>query len=79
MRFVTFKFAAMAAVALLVTAAARSQPASIEIAFVANAEAGTIALLDVATRSVLGAIDVNPAHEKSAGPGAPNYAQDTDV
>jgi DNA-binding beta-propeller fold protein YncE len=36
-------------------------------------------LLDVASRSVLGSIDVNPARTKSEGPGAPNYAQDTDV
>jgi DNA-binding beta-propeller fold protein YncE len=52
---------------------------SIEIALVANAQSGTVALVDVASRTVLGAIDVNPAHTKSAGPGAPNYAQDTDV
>jgi DNA-binding beta-propeller fold protein YncE len=54
-------------------------PASIEIALVANAEAATVALVDVAARAVIGAIDVNPTHEKSEGPGAPNYAQDTDV
>lgn len=59
--------------------AARIQPPSIEIALVANAQAGTVALVDVASRSVLGAIDVNPARVKSEGPGAPNYAQDTDV
>ena len=71
---------AMCCSQLLFTAgAAQSQPASVEIAFVANAEAGTVALVDVATRSILGAIDVNPARAKSEGPGAPNYAQDTDV
>ena len=59
--------------------AAQSQPPSIEIALVANAQAGTVALVDVASRSILGAIDVNPARVKSEGPGAPNYAQDTDV
>ena len=59
--------------------AAQIQPPSIEIALVANAQAGTVALVDVASRSVLGAIDVNPARVKSEGPGAPNYAQDTDV
>lgn len=58
---------------------ARARPAAVEIAFVANAKGGTVALLDVATRIVLGAIDVNPAHEKSDGPGAANYAQDTDI
>jgi hypothetical protein len=55
------------------------RPGFVEIAFVANAEAGTVALVDVASRSVLGTIDVNPARAKSEGPGAPNYAQDTDV
>jgi len=55
------------------------QSASVEIALVANAEAGTVALVDVAARSILGTIDVNPAKAKSEGPGAPNYAQDTDV
>jgi DNA-binding beta-propeller fold protein YncE len=59
--------------------AAQAPEASSEIALVANAEAGTVALVDVAPRSVLGAIDVNPARTKSEGPGAPNYAQDTDV
>jgi sugar lactone lactonase YvrE len=59
--------------------AARIQPRSIEIALVANAQAGTVALVDVASRSVIGTIDVNPARVKSEGPGAPNYAQDTDV
>jgi DNA-binding beta-propeller fold protein YncE len=52
---------------------------SIEIALVANAEAGTVALLDVAARAIVGTVDVNPARVKSVGPGAPNYAQDTDV
>jgi DNA-binding beta-propeller fold protein YncE len=51
----------------------------VEIALVANAEAGTIAFVDVAARSVIGTVDVNPSHAKSEGPGRPNYAQDTDV
>jgi DNA-binding beta-propeller fold protein YncE len=59
--------------------AAEIQPPSIEIALVANAQAATVALVDVASRAVLGAIDVNPARTQSEGPGAPNYAQDTDV
>ena len=63
----------------LAARAAQGQPASIEIAFVANAEGGTVALLDVASRSIVGAINVNPAGAKSLGPGAPNFAQDTDV
>ena len=36
-------------------------------------------MLDVASRSIIGAIDINPARVKSTGPGRPNYAQDTDV
>ena len=64
---------------LFVAAMPQSQPASIEIAVVANAEAGTVALVDVAARSIVGTIDVNPARVVSEGPGAPNYAQDTDV
>ena len=58
---------------------AEAQAASTEIALVANAQAGTVALVDVAARTVLGTIDVNPTHAKAEGPGAPNYAQDTDV
>ena len=54
-------------------------PSKVEIALVANAEAGTVTLVDVATRTVVGTIDVNPARIKAEGPGRPNYAQDTDV
>lgn len=61
------------------TAMAQTQPRLIEIAFVANSQAGTVALVDVASRSVIGTIDVNPERRKSEGPGAPNFAQDTDV
>jgi DNA-binding beta-propeller fold protein YncE len=53
--------------------------ASAEIAFIANAEAATVVLLDVASRTILGSIDVNPAHTKASGPGRPNFAQDTDI
>ena len=63
----------------IVLFAAQARSPSVEIALVANAEAGTVVLVDVATRSVLRTIDVNPEHRKSEGPGAPNYAQDTDV
>ena len=52
---------------------------SAEIVLVANAQAATVVLLDVATLSVVGSIDVNPARVKATGPGSPNYAQDTDV
>ena len=64
---------------VLTAGAVQGQPPSIEIALVANAEGGTVALVDVASRTVIGAIDVNPGKAKSVGPGAPNFAQDTDV
>ena len=64
---------------IFVTAALQDRSTSVEIAVVANAEAGTVALVDVAARAVVGAIDVNPARVKAEGPGAPNFAQDTDV
>jgi DNA-binding beta-propeller fold protein YncE len=50
-----------------------------EIAFVANAEAGTVSLVDVAARATIGVIDINPAKAAITRPGTPNYAQDTDV
>ena len=59
--------------------AAPPLPGSVEVAFVANGEAGTVSLVDIAARAVVGAIDVNPDHEAKRGPGKPNYAQDTDV
>ena len=58
---------------------AQNRRRSVEVALVANAQAGTVAVVDVASRSILGTIDVNPAGAKSEGPGATNYAQDTDV
>jgi DNA-binding beta-propeller fold protein YncE len=72
------------AIALLALSAAsvfaqtRDQ-ATVEIALIANAEAGTVVLLDVATRSIVGSLDINPLKTKRGGPGRPNYAQDTDV
>lgn len=72
-------FAMLWASRLVPHSAAQTPPATIEIAMVANAEAGTVALVDVAARAVLGTIDVNFAEVASEGPGAPNYAQDTDV
>ena len=59
--------------------AEQNRDATAEIAIVANAEGGTVALVDAATRAVVGVIDVNPDKLKSVGPGAPNFAQDTDV
>ena len=52
---------------------------TVEVAVVANAEGGTVAFVDVVSHAILGAIDVNPARAKSVGPGAPNFAQDTDI
>jgi hypothetical protein len=61
------------------TLLAQRAPQSIEIAFVANAEGASVAMVDVAARSIIGTIAVNFAEVESEGPGAPNYAQDTDV
>src|SRR6186997_2669898 len=70
--------------ALLICAAAgatllaQRAPQSIEVAFVANAEGAEVAMVDVAARSIIGSIAVNFAEVESEGPGAPNYAQDTE-
>jgi DNA-binding beta-propeller fold protein YncE len=74
-----FLFAIVGPLSLAVVTGAQSPPPSVEIAFVANAEAGTVAFVEVASRTIAGVIDVNPARTVSKGPGAPNYAQDTDV
>ena len=63
----------------LLTGTAQSPSASIEVAMVANAESATVAVVHVASRAIIGVIDVNTARTKAEGPGAPNYAQDTDV
>ncbi|HEY8572980.1 hypothetical protein [Phenylobacterium sp.] len=65
--------------AALLAGSAQAQGPGREIAFVANAEGGTVSLVDVAGRRVLGEIDVNPEKTKVQRPGTPNYAQDTDV
>jgi DNA-binding beta-propeller fold protein YncE len=74
-----FLFAICLSLLLLNSGLIQRNSASMEIALVANAQAGTVALVDVASRTILGTIDVNPAQTKREGPGAPNYAQDTDV
>ena len=56
-----------------------AQDKSVEVALVANSVDATVAVIDVATRAIIGRIDVNPAKTKASGPGSPNYAQDTDV
>ena len=71
--------AAVSAGSLLVAGTQQVVAASTEIAMVANAEGATIALVDVQARAMVGTIDVNPDRAKSEGPGAPDFAQDTDV
>jgi DNA-binding beta-propeller fold protein YncE len=78
-RALAASIAAIASCVTLSVSAAQSSPDRTEIAFVANAEAGTVALVDVASRSVIGVLDINPARAERKGPGATNYAQDTDV
>jgi 6-phosphogluconolactonase (cycloisomerase 2 family) len=51
----------------------------VEIAFVANAEGGSVSLIDVAARKIVATIDTNPDKTVVDRPGTPNYAQDTDV
>jgi hypothetical protein len=40
----------------------------VEIAFLANAEAASVALVDVAARPIVATLDVDPARVKSEGP-----------
>ncbi|HYE87734.1 MAG TPA: beta-propeller fold lactonase family protein [Vicinamibacterales bacterium] len=61
------------------TVAQRASEPLVEIAFVANGEAGTVGMVDVARRALVRTIDTNPSREKGIGPGSPNHAQDTDV
>lgn len=71
-----------AAIALAISGGlprALAQPQAVEIAVVANSSDATVALVNVAARAIVGRIDVNPAKVAASGPGAPNYAQDTDV
>jgi len=69
----------LAAAVLLAGGPAAAQSQTREIAFVANAEGGSVSLVDVAARAEVGRIDVNPAKLGPATTGTPNYAQDTDV
>ena len=82
MRRVLWVLAAVAVLShgpLSLAAMLQSTQAGVEVAVVANAESATVALVDVAARSLIGTIDVNPAHTAATGPGKPNFAQDTDV
>ena len=73
----TGRFLATLCAGLLSSAAMAAQPATSEVAFVANSEEGTVSLIDVATRKVVGALDVNPEQTPSPRPGTPNFAQHT--
>jgi DNA-binding beta-propeller fold protein YncE len=55
------------------------EPATREIALIANAEGATVSLLDVAKREIVATIDINPDRVVVQRSGTPNYAQDTDV
>lgn len=78
-RALAASIAALASCLALSTSAAQTPADFTEVVFVANAEAGTVALVDVASRSIIGVLDINPARAERKGPGATNYAQDTDV
>ena len=60
-----FIFAIACGQSLLTAGPTQVHASSVEIALVANAEAGTVVLVDVATRSDLRTIDVNPEHERA--------------
>jgi hypothetical protein len=66
-------------VLLLAVSAAVAAPASREIAFVSNGEDGTVSLVDVAARKVVGVLDINPERARADHGGADNYAQDAEV
>ena len=59
--------------------ASAAPAAAREIAFVSNGEDGTVSLVDLAQRKVVGVIDVNPDHSRADHGGADNFAQDTEV
>jgi DNA-binding beta-propeller fold protein YncE len=61
------------------TSAQSPQPALVEVAFIGNSADATVVLLNVATRAIIGRINVNPTGVKATGPGAANYLQDTDI
>jgi DNA-binding beta-propeller fold protein YncE len=69
----------MLCAAAAMTVGAQGAPDHVEVAFVANAEGAEVAMVDVAARAIIGSIAVNLADVEASGPGAPNYAQDTDV
>lgn len=78
-RALAVNIAVIASCVTLSVSAAETSSERTEMAFVANAEAGAVALVDVASRSIIGVLDINRARAERKGPGATNYAQDTDV
>ena len=64
---------------LLAAGASLSAPAPREIAFVSNGEDGTVSLVDVAARRVIGVLNVNPQRAQGDHTGSENFAQDTEV
>ena len=66
-------------VAVLAGGVAMAAPASREIAFVSNGQDGTVSLVNVAARKVVGVVDINPEHARGEHTGADNYAQDAEV
>lgn len=73
------RYAVVAAAFVLDATSAQARSDRVEIAFIANSAEATVALFDVAKLTVVGRIDINPLKTKATGPGAANYAQDTDV
>jgi DNA-binding beta-propeller fold protein YncE len=67
------------AAALAASVAASAAPRAREIAFVSNGEDGTVSLLDIAQRKVVGVIDINPEHRRPDHTGADNLAQDSET
>ncbi|HEY2357810.1 MAG TPA: hypothetical protein VGH86_10200 [Phenylobacterium sp.] len=72
-------FAGLSAALLVAGTAMATSPSSREIAFVSNGEDGTVSLVDLAARKVVGVLDINPEHARVDHAGAGNFAQDTEV
>jgi DNA-binding beta-propeller fold protein YncE len=70
---------AVSLAACLAAGAVSAAPASREIAFVSNGEDGTVSLLDVAQRKVVGLLNINPEKARADHAGADNFAQDAEV
>ena len=66
-------------VAALMAGMTVAAPGLREIAFVSNGEDGTVSLVDIAARKVVGVLDINPERARSDHTGAENFAQDTEV